>query len=242
MHASSRLSEILLADRTSRAEDGIHTVLPPGIAGHRYDGRARVYDLLIASRLYNRVVWGSRPDDYRRFARRAVGAAAEGWHLDAGCGTLLLTADAYLAHPERPIVVLDQSRDMLTRARDRVCARTGGTLPGHIVFLQGDLLDLPFRPGSFQTILCMGMLHLFDDAGRVATDLKRCLGPDGALYLTSLVKNGRLGDRYLDFLCEKGEVARPRSRDALHTSLTASLEHPFAFETRGNMAYAVLPE
>jgi SAM-dependent methyltransferase len=219
-------------------EDRLFSVLPEGTAGNAYDGRARAYDRMIGSRLYNRIAWGTSPADYRRFARRAVESARGGWFLDAGCGTLLLTADAYLAAPSRPIVVLDQSLGMLERARERVLGG-GKRLPPHVVFLQGDLLDLPFRPGAFRTVMSMGMLHLFAGAGPLAASLESLLLPDGGLFLTSLVENGRLGDRYLRLLHRRGEVAEPRTAAALEAQLRGAVRQSLDYTVTGNMAYAV---
>jgi SAM-dependent methyltransferase len=219
-------------------DERLFSVLPEGTAGHAYDGRARAYDRMIGSRLYNRVAWGSSPAHYRRFARRAVESARGGWFLDAGCGTLLLTADAYLSAPSRPVVVLDQSLGMLQRARERVLGG-GKRLPPHIVFLQADLLDLPFRPGAFRTVMSMGMLHLFADAGPLAASLESLLLPDGGLFLTSLVENGRLGDRYLRLLHRQGEVAAPRTAATLEAQLRGSIRRSLDYSVTGNMAYAV---
>ena len=237
--AAKWIQDVMADGRPLRQlDEHLFSALPEGTAGHPYDGRARAYDRMIGSRLYNRVAWGSSPADYRRFARRAVESAPGGWFLDAGCGTLLLTADAYLAAPSRPIVVLDQSLGMLQRARERVLAG-GKKLPPHIVFLQGDLLDLPFRPGAFRTVMSMGMLHLFADAGPLSASLESLLLPDGGLYLTSLVENGRLGDRYLRLLHRRGEVAEPRASAVLEAQLRAAVRRLLDYTTTGNMAYAV---
>ncbi|HEX6039425.1 class I SAM-dependent methyltransferase [Longimicrobium sp.] len=237
--AAKWIGDVLADERPLRQlDDGLFSVLPEGTAGHAYDGRARAYDRMIGSRLYNRIAWGSSPADYRRFARRAVESASGGWFLDAGCGTLLLTADAYLAAPTRPIVVLDQSLGMLRRARERLLGG-GKRLPPQVVLLQADLLDLPFRPGAFRTVMSMGMLHLFADAGPLAASLESLLLPDGALFLTSLVENGRLGDRYLRFLHRQGETAEPRAAAALEAVLRGALRRPLSYSVNGNMAYAV---
>ncbi len=236
--AAKWMGDVMAEGRPLRQlDERLFSVLPEGAAGHAYDGRARAYDRMIGSRLYNRVAWGSSPAHYRRFARRAVESAPGGWFLDAGCGTLLLTADAYLAAPGRPIVVLDQSLGMLKRARERLLGG-GKRLPPHVVFLQADLLDLPFRPGAFRTVMSMGMLHLFADVAPLAADLESMLLPDGALFLTSLVENGRLGDRYLRLLHRQGEVAAPRTAAALETQLRGSIRRTLEYSVTGNMAYA----
>jgi SAM-dependent methyltransferase len=237
--AAKWIADVMDGGRPLRElDDRLFSVLPEGTAGHAYDVRAWAYDRMIGSRLYNRIAWGSSPADYRRFARRAVQAAPGGWFLDAGCGTLLLTADAYRDATTRPIVVLDQSLGMLRRARERLLGG-GRKLPPHVVFVQGDLLDLPFRPGVFRTVMSMGMLHLFADVAPVAARLESLLLPDGGLYLTSLVENGRLGDRYLRLLHRQDEVAEPRTAAALEAVLRSALRRPLAYSVTGNMAYAV---
>lgn len=219
-------------------DERLVSALPEDAAGHRYDGRAAAYDRMIGSRLYNRIAWGTSPAHYRAFATRAVESAPGGWFLDAGCGTLLLTADAYRAAPGRPTVVLDQSLGMLRRARARLADARGKT-PAHVAFLQADLLDPPFRPGAFRTVMSMGMLHLFADVGPIAARLESLLLPDGDLYLTSLVENGRIGDRYLRFLHRRGEVAAPSTAAALESQLRGALRRPLEYSVTGNMAYAV---
>jgi SAM-dependent methyltransferase len=237
--AAAWIGDVLAEGRTLRPlDDRLFSVLPEDAPVQPYDGRARAYDRMIGSRLYNRVAWGASPADYRRFARQAVQSAPGGWFLDAGCGTLLLTSEAYLAAPDRPIVVVDQSLGMLQRARERVLGG-GRKLPSHIVFLQADLLDLPFQADSFRTVMSMGMLHLFPDAASVASALHSLVRPDGSLFLTSLVANGRLGDRYLRFLHRHGEVAAPRTALALETLLRGVLPSSLAYSVTGNMAYAV---
>jgi len=217
-------------------QPGIFSVLPDETPGQRYDSRARAYDRLIGSRLYNRIFWGSAPDEYRAFARRAVESSRSGWLLDAGCGTLLLTARAYAAAPERPVVALDQSIGMLQRARERL-AETSGGRSQHVVFLQADLLDLPFSEHCFQTVLSMGMLHLFDNVWPLVRALSRITQPGGHLFLSSLVANGRFGDRYLRFLHRAGEVAAPRTAAELERVLRDALGNDATFSVTGNMSY-----
>src|SRR5690348_14061648 len=77
-------------------EEGIYSVLPARPHTHLYDGRAAIYDLVVGTRFYNRVMWGASLPDYVAFARQAVASDQAGMLLDAGCGSLLFTAQAYL--------------------------------------------------------------------------------------------------------------------------------------------------
>lgn len=74
--------------------------------------------------------------------------------------------------------------------------------------------------------------------GPLAASLESLLLPDGGLYLTSLVENGRFGDRYLRLLHRRGEVAAPRTAAALEVQLRGALRRRITFSVTGNMAYA----
>lgn len=87
------------------------------------------------------------------FAREAINSQSEGESLDAGCGSLLFTAGAYV-EGKRQVIAIDQSLSMLRWARRRLI-NLAGSVPGHILLLQADLNDLPFRPDSFRTVLCL---------------------------------------------------------------------------------------
>lgn len=218
-------------------EEGIYSVLPDCPHTHLYDGRAAVYDLVVGTRIYNRVMWGASLLDYVAFARRAVASDSTGALLDAGCGSLLFTAQAYL-DCQRPILACDQSLNMLRRARSRLM-KLAGDLPGRVCLLQADLNALPFRPGSFRTALCMNVLHHLADAEGLIAGLKKLLAADGHLYLTSLVMGNRLlGDRYLDALYRRGDFVRPRTSAELETLLAGSFGRGVSYWMRGNMAYA----
>ena len=219
-------------------EEGIYSVLSEGPHSHLYDGRAAVYDLVVGTRAYNRVMWGASLPDYISFARQAVASATAGMMLDAGCGSLLFTAPAYL-DSERPILAFDQSLHMLRRARLRL-TKLAGSVPERIFLLQADLNAMPFRPGSFHTALCMNVLHHFADAGGLVADLKRLLVDGGHLYLTSLVKGDRLiGDYYLSKLYRRGDFVQPRTGMELQNLLADSFGQTVSYWMRGNMAYAM---
>lgn len=200
-------------------------------AGAAYDGRAAVYDRLVASRLYNRVAWATSPRDYEAFARRAV-ASAVGPLLDVAAGTAAATAPAYAASG-REIVLVDRSRDMLRIAGARLSV--GGAVRPGIRFVQADAFALPFAPGGFATVVSFGFLHLVDDVPALVEVLRAQLAPGGRVFCSSLVAETRLGRRYLRALHRAGEVAPPRTAAELRGLLGGA-----ALEVRGSMAYAVL--
>ena len=129
MNALDSLKELLAEERDVRlVEDDIYSVLSDQAHRHHYDKRAAVYDFVVGTRLYNSLMWGNTPRDYAAFAQEAINSSASGRFLDAGCGSLLFTAEAYL-DCGRQIVAFDQSLAMLRRARRRLMAAAGGPLP-----------------------------------------------------------------------------------------------------------------
>lgn len=238
MDAPEELKEVLAEGRAVRAlEEGIYSVMPDAGAVHHYDRRAAVYDSVVGTRLYNFVMWGSSPRDYVAFARAAVESRADGPLLDAACGSMLFTARLYL-ETRRTVVAFDQSLSMLRRARRRLDG-AGAAAPANVLLLQADLSDLPFRPAAFATLLCMNVLHHYEDAAALIPRLKGLLAEGGGLYLTSLVSNRRfVGDRYLKALHASGEFVRPRSGGELRAMLREALGQGVTCRIKGNMAYA----
>lgn len=232
----------LLAEGRSFAliEEGIHTVLKNAPHPHQYDRKAALYDFLAGNRLYNRLLWGGSPEHYAAFARRADHAQPAGPFLDAGCGSLLFTAEAYLSCG-RMVIACDQSLDMLRRARARL-RKFGGQARSDIFLVQADLRDLPFRQNIFQTVLCMNVLHHCADAEVLLRALNQLLTATGQLYLTSLVLSKRLlGDAYLRLLHKQGWIVRPRSAAELNRLINSALRQNPNITTTGNMSYLALP-
>jgi len=233
-----RVATTILSDGRNlrEIEPDIYTTLHDAET-HHYDRLARVYDRLIGSPWYNRFVWGSDCADYTAFAHAACQAQPSGPYLDAGCGSMLFTAPAY-TNSTRSIIAVDHSLGMLRRARARL-RESNGTVPPHVLLLQADLLDLPFRDATFSTVLSMGMLHLFGDADRILQALRRRLQPRGRLYLSSLVLNGRRGDHYLRFLERRGEVAACRRVEDVRALVVNTMDHVAQCDAVGNIAYAI---
>jgi SAM-dependent methyltransferase len=217
-----------------RVEAGIWSVLPPGEEAQRYDAIAARYDRLIGSRVYQRLAWGNRLADDADFARGAVHSAATGAILDAGCGSLLTTTDAHLS-AERPTVLLDLSVGMLRRAKARIVARAG-SLPERVVLLQADVLHLPFRPASFRSVLCPGILHLFADPAALVRSLVSVLEHAGVLFTSSLVTDRSIGRAWLRFLARGGEVKSLLASHDLTQLVEAASGRATTCRSRGNVA------
>lgn len=227
----------LLAEATvRRIDERILSVLPADVAGAPYDRRAAVYDRLVRSPLYNRLVWSTRPADYAAFARGAV-EDAPGPLLEVGCGSATFTAPAYRS-TERPCVLVDRSVAMLERAAARVVG-AGDMREDRFVLLQADLRELPFRPRGFHTVVWMGGLHLFDDVPEIVARLAGQCAPDGHLFLSGLVAETRVARGYLGLLHRAGEVVAPRREADLRKLVEAGLGRPAEDWRRvGAMVYA----
>ena len=236
--ASEELKQVVAEDRSVRLiEEDIYSVLPDASIAHHYDKRATVYDAVVSTRLYNVVMWGASPSHYVEFARQALNSSSDGIFLDAGCGSMLFTARTY-ADSTRRILAFDQSLAMLRRARQRL--RTlAGRVPEHIRLLQADLNDLPFRPKTFRTIMCLNVLHQIADAAGLVSGLNKLLIGSGDLYLTSLVSTNRtIGDWYLKALYRTGEFVRPRNE--LELKELFAFSQRISYAEKGNMAFVTM--
>lgn len=194
-------------------EPGLHSVLEEADRPAHYDGIAGVYDAVIGSWLYNRILWGNPLSDYRDYSREAI-TEAEGPLLDAGCGSLVFTAADYAASTV-PAVLFDRSLGMLRRARSR--------LPeGHpSLVVQGDLSELPFEDGVFGRVCHFAVAHVLPERLPVLRELHRVLRPGGTLFISSLILGYWLGDAWAGVLHRRGELSAPYEAAVLLGELAA---------------------
>jgi ubiquinone/menaquinone biosynthesis C-methylase UbiE len=216
-------------------EPNIYSIYPDSTLINSYDQNVAFYDRVIGNRMYNRLMWGYWSSEFIDFTRTALTATTDGWVLDAGCGSLIFSAGAYVSYSECPVVMLDQSIKMLRAAKSRLVKKRGD-LPFNIVFIQGDILKLPFKPKSFRTIISMNVLHVIDDAKAMVDELRKVLMDGGAIFLTSLVLGRSLGDRYLRLLHRSGGVALPRTQDQI-SAVVSEMGIPISHSIKGNMMF-----
>jgi SAM-dependent methyltransferase len=230
------LSELLSPNITLYpVEPHLFSVYPESERAHDYDRAPAVYDSVIGNPWYNRLMWGYAISEYSSLVLPTLASATSGWVLDAGCGSLVFSAGVYADYRDRPMVMLDRSIEMLRAAKARLI-RLNAYMPPNITFLQGDILELPFRPQSLSSVISMGILHVLDNAQGMVQELSRVLSPGGTLSVSSLVLGRWLGDRYLDVLHRAGGVAAPRTPAdvlALFSGTGLATEH----RVRGNMLF-----
>jgi ubiquinone/menaquinone biosynthesis C-methylase UbiE len=227
-----RLEILLLpGQNVTEIEPGIWTV-DTTLPAQAYDRRAAAYDRLIGSNIYNRLMWGTTPKAYREFAQ-ALHEAGPRVVLDAGSGSMAATAEIH-AKSGAFVIGVDLSLAMLRKAKERLEAAGAR----NVALLQADLRDLPFRNGSFEGGLFMGMMHLFQNSEPILTSIQRVMQPNARLHMTSLAKVGRrFGDRYYETLHRMGEVAKGRNP----VEIAHDLEDIYAgvsVRNEGNMVFA----
>lgn len=229
-----RLSEILPKDVSLRlVEPHIYSLYPPDKISY-YDKFGGIYEAVACNRFYNRIVWGYWTSEYHSLCLDALKSSTEGWVLDAGCGSLAFTAKTYLTYNERPVILLDQSIRMLMLAKSRLI-KLNGKVPSNMVFLHGDVLQLPFKPQSFGTTIAMNLLHVIKDIKTMLRGLKIVLMEGGSILFTTLLENNRFADKYLHKLGEAGYLI-PRSPDQL-LSVFDEIGMTVKCRIKGNLAF-----
>ena len=217
-------------------EPHIFSVYPESDTNHHYDQNVNFYDRVIGNRLYNRIMWGYDSREFSRFIQIALARTESGCVLDAGCGSLVFTADVYAENLDRQIIMLDQSIEMLRAAKGRITRLSGGSIAAGIVFLQGDILQLPFYSERFSTVVSLSVLHVLEEAQEMIAELVRVLEEGGNLFLTSFVTGRGIGDKYLEMLHNSGGVAEPRSSEQV-MGIFSNEEINMVSEIKGNMMF-----
>jgi ubiquinone/menaquinone biosynthesis C-methylase UbiE len=225
------LKDILLEE----VSEGIFSCLAEAERKSSYDEKVNAYDMVVGNRFYNRILWKNWPANYRYFCKQSLESTLDGVFLDAGCGSLVFTAGVYAEENNKLIVLLDHSLGMLTKGRERI-KKIKGYVPSNIVFMQGDIFNLPFKERVFDSIGSFGVLHLFEDKVGLITELERVKKDCGKVFLSSLVGNNAISTKYLEMLKRVGEVACCHSSDSLKR-LISEMHFEYKLNTIGNMAY-----
>lgn len=99
--------------------------------------------------------------------------------LDVGCGEGMLTRDLGRVVPE--VIGLDLHRPSLELALSQQCgARTS--------YVQGDILDHPFEPESFDVVASIATLHHMDAVVGLEA-MRRLVRPGGVLVVVGLARS-----------------------------------------------------
>jgi demethylmenaquinone methyltransferase/2-methoxy-6-polyprenyl-1,4-benzoquinol methylase len=115
---------------------------------------------------------------WRRAMVAAVRAAASERVLDVATGTGLV-AQALVRRYDCRVVGLDQSPQMLARARERVAGDT--RLRERVTLVQGEAERLPFADGEFDHLTFTYLLRYVEDPGATLAELARVVRPGGRI-------------------------------------------------------------
>ena len=100
--------------------------------------------------------------------------------LDVATGTAAVAIELARAAPERTVVGVDQSPEMLAAGRARV-ERAG--LGGRIELREGRAESLPFADAAFDALTFTYLLRYVDDPGATLSELTRVVRPGGTLAM-----------------------------------------------------------
>ena len=170
-------------------------------------------------------VFGPGMQDERRIARLLMGLSPGDGVLDVACGTGSFTRDfARVVGPTGLAVGFDASATMLARA----VAETRRAGLDNVEYVRGDVVDMPFRPQSFDAVCCFAALNLFADPMAALDSMTEVLTPGGRIALFTSARTGSVPFRALE------EVVRARSGMRLfeRDELVAALEERGYVEIR----------
>jgi SAM-dependent methyltransferase len=130
---------------------------------------------------YRDAFWPPRryEDGCDRLALRALMPPSGGRLIEVGAGYGRL-ADEYRGY--REVVLFDASDTLLQAARDELAGDE------RYQMVVGDAFRLPFEDASFDTVVCIRVLHHFGDPRPAIREFARVLRPGGVLVLESANK------------------------------------------------------
>ena len=179
--------------------------------GAPYDTKAKVYEFLVSTGIYNKIAWGTQPDDYTDFAMRAINES-KGPIIDIGCGGLTHTAKLY-AKTNRKILLVDNSIEMLTIAKKRL-NKINGRTNANVCLLLADALNLPFSE-TYDNLFSFGMLHLFEDKQAYLESIFKTLKKGGKFFISSLTNDRSISRKYIELLKRNKEMATGLSSEEI---------------------------
>lgn len=211
----------------------IYSVLPNDESGNEYDSQfGSIYNLVACNPVYNLVIWGYSVKIFSQIAREALQSSQNGPLLDIGCGSLAFTAKIYSQYSGQPMVLADQSLNMLRMAKEKLIKQNGG-IPDNVCFLHADALQLPFKEKTFPTIISENLLHCLNDTGILLKQLKSIASENGNMYFTTLVRANRFADKYLEMLSNSGKLVSRNVTD--HQRIFEQVGLATEYKTTGNL-------
>jgi tRNA (cmo5U34)-methyltransferase len=121
---------------------------------------------------------------------RAAAATTPGARraLDVGCGAGNYSLKLLQLLPDLDIELVDLSRPMLDRARERLRPLARGEVVAH----QADIRDLPLEPGRYDLIVAAATLHHLREGSEweaVFAKLHASLRPGGSMWVSDMIEH-----------------------------------------------------
>ena len=192
-------------NRIRKIEDRLFSSLG-NINGSSYDNKARMYEKLVSSKSYNKIIWGTLPKDYTDFAKKAI-LNSNGISIDIGCGGLIQTATIY-SKAKQNCILLDHSIEMLKIAKNRLNTLCHH-VPENIDLLQADAFQLPFEDNSFDNLVSFGMIHCFENKSQFIKEALRVLKSNGTFHFTTMTSDRLISKYYMAILRRQKEFGEP---------------------------------
>lgn len=137
---------------------------------------------------YDAMCWAMEATGLRRW-RQWLAGGATGRVLEVGAGT---GRNLPLYPKEATVVAIEPASQTLARARHRA--------PG-VALVRASAEALPFREGSFDTVVSGLVFCSVPDAGKGLREVRRVLRSGGLLRMLEHVRSGsRLGAKWQDFI------------------------------------------
>ena len=203
-----------------------------------YDKKALFYDFVIGNEIYNKLIWGNSKKNYEKFYSEALSSSRNGTILDAGCGSLVFTANALSETYGNKIILLDRSLEMLKKAEKRLLAKFG-EVPENIVFLQADIFNLPFNAESFDAVISHGMAHVFSETERYFNSLLSVAKSGAPLFFLVLLAENILGKIFTNLAKSAGEISIAEN-SKYWENLVKRFTEKYSVKTIGNIGYIKL--
>ena len=210
--------------------------ISPVVGDAHYDRIAPLYDAVLATSVYSRLMWKTTPAAYRAFATRVFESRSSGTHVEIGCGSLLFTSHLYEQDLGRPSILIDPSIEMLRRARTRLEKRTG-SFPRHVILARGDARTLDVARGTATTALSAFVMHVLDDPLPLLRALSRVArAADSTIGVSSIFKSGGRSNVALRLLHAAGELGPPRTLATIERMMRAEIAGHLEVEISGSVA------
>lgn len=158
------------------------------------------YDRIVGNGLFLRLVWGFDKKKVSVFPEFA-GVIPDGIVLDVPCGTGLYNIEAYERKSTSIFIALDYSLGMLKMARKK-CLEAGVE---NVVFVRGDVSNLPFKDKSINGCLSLNGFHVFPNPSQGAMEIGRTLMTDAPMIMTVACSEERV---FSDFMINNVMIPR----------------------------------